>query len=343
MQTKTTFSDNRIKILLAFGLAASLVMIIVIYIYHSQQVGLLTTEIANKSDALQARDKLILEYSSAVAAQKQQIDEKSSQLDSLNSKIGSLEEKIALNELEISSRTEVAQALAASVDAQKDEIQILKGQATRLYEEIQELEDQVLDKENEVAQLTGKVEETQAQLESSKRIKVNHYSVAVTQNEVGIVLPIEVEIIPSGDGIVSIDVKNVEFETGFQDSVRTAVTVAAEYSDVSVSDKDIIIRVVNDFDVGLIRLDGGSAGALITGMIAAGLMDEDIDSSVLITGTIKNDGTIGDVGGLDEKADAAADFGAEIILVPKPQEFDHDSISVIGVSDIDDVLKYLLL
>ena len=343
MQTKTTFSDNRIKILLAFGLAASLVMIIVIYIYHSQQVGLLTTEIANKSDALQARDKLILEYSSSVAAQKQQIDEKSSQLDSLNSKIGALEEKIVLNELEISSRTKQAQALAASVDAQKDEIQILKGQATRLYEEIQELEDQVLDKENEIAQLTGKVEETQAQLDSSKRITVNHYSVAVTQNEVGIVLPIEVEIIPSGDGIVSIDVMNVEFETGFQDSVRTAVTVAAEYSGVSVSDKDIIIRVVNDFDVGLIRLDGGSAGALITGMIAAGLMDEDIDSSVLITGTIRNDGTIGNVGGLDEKADAAADFGAEIILVPKTQEFDHDSISVIGVSDIDDVLKYLLV
>jgi len=327
---------------MAIGLAASLIVSVVIYIYHTQQVGLLTTEIADKSDALEARDKQILEYTSAVAAQKQQIDVKSSQLNSLNSQIGSLEGNIALNELEIASKTMEAQGLAASVDAQKSEIQILKGQAARLYEEIQELEDQVNEKENEIALLTGKVEETQAQLESSKRIKVNHYSVAVTQSEVGIVLPIEVEIIPSGEGIVSIDVKNVEFETGFQDSVRTAVTVASEYSDVSVSDKDIIIRVVNDFNGGLIRLDGGSAGALITGMVAAGLMDEEIDSSVLITGTIKSDGTIGNVGGLDEKADAAADFGAEVILVPEAQEFDHDSISVIGVSDIDDVLRYLV-
>jgi len=327
---------------MAIGLAASLIVSVVIYNYHTQQVGLLTAEIADKSDALEARDKQILEYTSTVAAQKQQIDEMSSQLQSLNSQIGSLEENIAQNELEIASKTVEAQGLAASVDAQKNEIQILKGQAARLYEEIQVLEDQVNEKENEIALLTGKVEETQAQLESSKRIKVNHYSVAVTQNEVGVVLPIEVEIIPAGEGIVSIDVKNVEFETGFQDSVRTAVTVASEYSDVSVSDKDIIIRVVNDLDGGLITLDGGSAGALITGMVAAGLMDQEIDSSVLITGTIKSDGTIGNVGGLDEKADAAADFGAVVILVPEAQEFDHDSISVIGVSDIEDVLRYLV-
>lgn len=342
MQTKTAFSDNRIRILLAIGLAASLVVSLVIYIYHSQQVGLLTTEIADKSDALLARDKQILEYTSAVAAQKQQIDEKSSQLDSLSARIVILEETISLNQIEVASKTAEAQVLAASVDAQKNEIQILKGQAARLYEEIQELEDEVKDKEYEIGLLTGKVEETQAQLESSKRIKVNHYSVAVTQSGVGIVLPMEVEIIPAGEGIVSIDVKNVEFETGFQDSVRTAVTVASEYSDVPISDKDIIIRVVNDFEGGIIRLDGGSAGALIAGMVAAGLMDEEINSSVIITGTIKNDGTIGNVGGLDEKANAAADFGAEIILVPEAQEFDHNSISVIGVSDIHDVLRHLV-
>lgn len=341
MQTKTAFSD-RIGVLLAVGLATSIVVSLVIYIYHTQQVGLLTTEIEDKSNALQARDKQILEYTSAVAAQKQQIDEKSSQLDSLNSRIVILEDTISLNQLEISSKTAEAQILAASVDAQKSEIQILKGQAARLYEEIQALEDEVKDKENEIGLLNGKVEETQAQLESSKRIKVNHYSVAVTQSEVGIVLPMEVEIIPAGEGIVSIDVKNVEFETGFQDSVRTAVTVASEFSDVPISDKDIIIRVVNDFEGGLIRLDGGSAGALIAGMVAVGLMDEEINSSVIITGTIKNDGTIGNVGALDEKVNAAADFGAQIILVPEAQAFDHNSISVIGVSDMNDVLRYLV-
>jgi PDZ domain-containing secreted protein len=51
-------------------------------------------------------------------------------------------------------------------------------------------------------------------------------------------------------------------------------------------------------------------------MIAAGLMDREIDSSVLVTGTIESDGTVGDIRSLDKKADAAADFGAETILVP---------------------------
>ena len=313
---------------MAIGLAGLLIFSTTILAFHSQQVGVLTAEISDKSNALQARDNQILEYTSTVAVQKQQIEEKSSQL--------------AQIEQEIESKSLEAKDLTAAVDSQKSEIQILRAQAARLHEEIQGLEDQVIEKDNEIAALTGKVQETQAQLESSKRITVNHYSVAVTQSEAGIVLPIEVEIIPAGQGIVSIDVKNVEFETGFQDSVRTAVTVASEYSDVSISDKDIIIRVVNDVDGGLITLDGGSAGALITGMVAAGLMDEEINSSVLITGTIRNGGAIGNVGGLREKADAAAEFGAETILVPEAQEFSHNSINVIGVSDIDDVLGYLI-
>jgi predicted S18 family serine protease len=223
----------------------------------------------------------------------------------------------------------------------KSEIGILKSQAARLQGEIADLEGQVDDKENEITLLTGKIEQTEAKLESFKRVTIDHYSVAVDQDGEGIVLPIEIEIIPSGEGIVSIDVKNVKYETGFQDAVRTAVSVASEYSRVSVSDKDIIVRVVNDFDGALITIDGGSAGALITGMIAAGLTDKEINSSTLITGTINSDGTVGKIGGLDRKADAAADFGAKILLVPEEQEFDHDSINVIGVSDIDDVMRYL--
>jgi predicted ATP-dependent protease len=262
------------------------------------------------------------------------------QLELLNLQIGDLEGKIASNEQVIAAKAAEAQNLAQTVDAQKSEIQILTTQAARLQDDIQELEQQVQDDESEIALLNGQVNETQSQLESFKRTKVSHYSLVVNQFDEGIVLPIEVEIIPSGEGTVSIDVKNVEYETGFQDAVRTAVSVASDYSDVSVTDKDIIIRVVNEYNDGLIILDGGSAGALITGMIAAGLMDREINPSVLVTGIIELDGTVGNIGSLDKKADAAADFGAETILVPEDQEYDHDSIRVIGVSDIGDVMRY---
>ncbi len=311
MQTRAAFANNT-KLALAIGLAASLAASLVIYAYSAQQTNLLSAEVADKSKALEE--------------QRQQIDEKTVQLELLNLQIKSLESEIA-------AKTEEAQDLSQTIDAQRSEIQLLKAQAASLQDEIQ-------DNENEIALLTGQMQETQSQIESFKRIKVSHYSVAVDQFGGGIVLPIEVEIIPSGEGIISIDVKNVKYETGFQDSVRTAVLVASEYSDVSVSDKDIVIKVINEDDE-LITIDGGSAGALVTGMIAAGLMDRAINPSVLITGTIESDGTVGNIGSVNKKADAAADFGAEAILVPEDQEFNHRSINVIGVSDIDDVMRYL--
>ena len=318
MQARAVLANNT-RLVLAIGLTASLATSLVVYAYSTQQINLLTAELADKSRVLEE--------------QRQQIDEKTTQLGLLNLQIESLEGEIA-------AKTAEAQDLSQTVGAQRSEIQLLKAQAASLQDDIRELEEQIRANENEIALLTGQVQETQSQLESFERVKVGHYSLAVDQFGKGIVLPIEVEIIPSGEGIISIDVKNVKYETGFQDSVRAAVLVASEYSDISVSDKDVIIRVINEDDEP-ITIDGGSAGALLTGMIAAGLMDREINPSVLITGTIEPDGTVGHIGSVDKKADAAADFGAEAILVPEDQEFNHNSINVIGVSDIDDVMRYL--
>jgi ATP-dependent Lon protease len=90
----------------------------------------------------------------------------------------------------------------------------------------------------------------------------------------------------------------------------------------------------------LVKVDGSSAGALIAGMIAAGLSDRDIDPSVLVTGTISQDGKIGRIGSLEEKTDAAATFGAKTVLVPKSQEFESEQVLVIGVSDIGELMNY---
>jgi polyhydroxyalkanoate synthesis regulator phasin len=341
LKSNTGAIITKTKLALAVALAVSLVASGIMYASYKQQVDLLTSESADKSKALEEQGQQILQYTSTIDLQRRQIDEKTGELQSLNSQIAGLENTVAVNELEIQAKTIENQDLTESVNSQKSEIDILKSQAARLQGEIAELEGQVDDKENQIALLIGKVEQTESQLESFKRVRVDHYSVAVDQDGVGIVLPIEVEIVPSGEGIISIDVKNVKYETGFQDAVRTAVTVASEYSSVSVSDKDIIVRVVNDYGDGPITIDGGSAGALITGMISAGLTDKEIKSSTLITGTINPDGSVGRIGSVDKKADAAADFGAKILLVPNEQVFDHESIKVIGVSNIDDVMRYL--
>jgi predicted ATP-dependent protease len=294
------------------------------------QIDKLNSELILKSNALEEKDLQILELAATTSSQTQQIEVKTAQLADLNIQIAKLERSIESNEQVISLQESEIEQLNERLTLQRDEIQDLRLQASTTQDEIEILQ--------------NKIQENEEQIQSFQRTRVQHYSLAIDQNDEGWVLPIEVEIIPSGDGTVSIDVKNVQYETGFQTAIRNAVEVASDYSRVSVSDKDIIIRVVNEFDdpSGELTIDGASAGALITAMIIAGLSHEVIDSSVFITGTIEPDGTVGRIGGLEEKTKAAVDSGATTLLVPEEQEYDDPSIRIVGISDIDDVMRYLI-
>jgi uncharacterized protein len=67
------------------------------------------------------------------------------------------------------------------------------------------------------------------------------------------------------------------------------------------------------------EVDGLSAGGSITVAIIAALEHANIMEGIYMTGTIMNDGKIGSVGGVPYKALAAAEDGAEKILVPVGQ------------------------
>lgn len=325
-------ASSKIRLALVLCIAGS-IPAAVTYSYQEQQI-------ADKTETIEGQSQQILNYESVIASQGQELESKAALLETMNLQIAALEDEIAANEQAIAKKTAEAASLSATVDSQRVQLQSLQAQALQLQNEVNSLTAQVEENRDAITDLERQVQSTQAQLDSAKRIKVSHYGLGVTEDGEGVVFPIEVEIIGSGDGTISVDVKNVQYEASFQDAVRTAAKVASDYSDASVSDKDIIIRFVNDKG-GLIRVDGGSAGALITGMIIAGLTDREIDSSVLLTGTIQSDGTIGKIGGLESKTDAAAEFGAETMLVPKDQQFWHPSITVVGVSDIDDVMRHL--
>lgn len=72
------------------------------------------------------------------------------------------------------------------------------------------------------------------------------------------------------------------------------------------------------------RIDGPSAGALMTTAVLAGLLGDQIDPSMTMTGTINPDGTIGPVGGIPHKIAGAAEAGKTTVLVPAGQRFDYD-------------------
>lgn len=71
---------------------------------------------------------------------------------------------------------------------------------------------------------------------------------------------------------------------------------------------------------------GPSAGAAMTIATMAELLNKTIASNVMITGTINPDGSVGAVGGLVEKVDAAYAAGADTVLIPSGQTMVYVSI-----------------
>jgi uncharacterized protein len=184
----------------------------------------------------------------------------------------------------------------------------------------------------------------------------------------GTILKITVDI-RDGTGLV---LANTAIPEGvdFQDSARIAVQVAHNITGVDLSSKDVIFSITTD-NQNLRAVDGGSAGGAMTVLLTSAILGKSINVHVLMTGTIQPDGTIGPIGGVLEKAEAAANYGAKIFLVPSgqgvveeqhctqtnqgpfvyrscsPQEVSLSSIleskygmKVIEVGNINDVLKY---
>mgnify|MGYP001583747737 FL=1 len=108
---------------------------------------------------------------------------------------------------------------------------------------------------------------------------------------------------------------NPFLETDLQYSVNTAVTVAKLNSKYNY-DRDFIFN----YKAAQANLLGGeSAGAATTILTIAAIEDMNLRNDVLMTGTINPDGTIGNVGGLLEKAKAVADSGFKYFLILKGQ------------------------
>lgn len=133
----------------------------------------------------------------------------------------------------------------------------------------------------------------------------------------GTVLSITVDI-KDGSGLVLV---NTAIPTGvdFQTSAKTAVKVAQSYTGQDLSNKDIIFSVSSDNENDLPAVDGSSAGMAMTVLLVKEIQNKPISDTILLTGAIQEDGLIGPVGGIQEKAEAASKVGAKTFIVPKGQ------------------------
>jgi predicted ATP-dependent protease len=132
---------------------------------------------------------------------------------------------------------------------------------------------------------------------------------------VGIPITLIIEIRP-GEGLILI---NTEPKMGIdlQASARTATQVAENFTGFSLVDRDVIISV--KAPLAIESVDGPSAGASMAVLMIMAIEDREPRPDVMLTGTIDPDGGIGPVGGIVAKAEAAAETGASMFLIPEGQ------------------------
>jgi predicted S18 family serine protease len=186
-----------------------------------------------------------------------------------------------------------------------------------------------------VAELSYRLNLTLSQLEFYKRIaeaggapsgvegglalgssKVHLVAVRSTERGYeGVVLDCYVKLL-RGSGRVLVDTEP-KIGIDLQSSLRVAVSVAEGLTGFNFSRVDVVARVVGEEEVEVV--DGPSAGAAIAAAVISAVRGERLNDTVYITGMVNPDGSVGQVGGVLEKALAAAEHGAKLFMVPKGQ------------------------
>jgi Lon-like protease len=147
-----------------------------------------------------------------------------------------------------------------------------------------------------------------------------------------------------------IDLRIRRLDSGEEDeiSVVLADRDGEAFMGVGISDSFEMTDLPFDIEVDTDQVGGPSAGLALTLAIIDVLTEGDLTGGleVATTGTIGVDGSIGPIGGVEQKAHAVRRAGSDVFLVPRgsedmAQEIVGDDIAVFGVSDLDDALRAL--
>jgi predicted S18 family serine protease len=129
--------------------------------------------------------------------------------------------------------------------------------------------------------------------------------------EEGAMVNVSVEVLP-GKGRVLVQTTPL-MGIAFQDAANRAVALAVDHSHVDLTKSDVIFSIQAPDEVS--EIDGPSAGALMATLLLSVLEDFEINDIVTVTGTIDQDGRVGPVSGILEKAGAVAASGKTLLLL----------------------------
>jgi predicted S18 family serine protease len=130
--------------------------------------------------------------------------------------------------------------------------------------------------------------------------------------EEGNMINISVEL-RAGEGRVLVQTKPL-MGTMFQDAANTAVFVAQKKTGMQLSGTDVIFSIESQKEIP--SVDGPSAGALMTLLVTSAMENRKLKNDVTLTGTIDQNGHVGAIGGILEKAKAAKESGKTLFLLP---------------------------
>ena len=167
---------------------------------------------------------------------------------------------------------------------------------------------------------TGHISEGKISIEYRN---VTVFAPAVAQTEtgyVGVISTITVTIQNNGSGHVFVDTLPLT-QIDMQGSARLAVKVASALvkndnrTNIDPSKYDFYFVVRTSSPV----IGGPSAGGMMTVAVVALLEKWELNNKTVMTGMINPDGSIGPIGGIPYKIDAAHSVGATRFLIPKGQ------------------------
>src|SRR5512137_124150 len=152
---------------------------------------------------------------------------------------------------------------------------------------------------------------------------VTVYAPAVSElgtGYIGVISTITVSIQGNGSGRVFVDTLPLT-DVDMQGSARLAVKVASALVSTDTGlhleprncDFFFVVRTTSPM------IGGPSAGAIMTVAVIALLENWTLDNDTVMTGMINPDGSIGPIGGIPYKIDAAHLVGATRFLIPKGQ------------------------
>jgi len=163
---------------------------------------------------------------------------------------------------------------------------------------------------------TAESTEKQAFINGSEGASSSSANIVAVRSDThsGVIGKVHVEL-KEGNGDVLVNT-NPFVEPDTQYSVREAVTIAENFTNINVSNKDIIVS----FAINGTLIGGPSAGAATTVATIAAMEGAQVRQDVAITGTIEQGGYIGQVSGVFDKAVAAEKNGMTLFLVPSGQK-----------------------